>query len=362
MPAIGLYLHIPFCAAKCAYCDFASYPGRAESYTSVVHAMKAEMARAEGLSVGTVFIGGGTPTVLPVALLSDLLSTAHNRFAIAPDAEITVEANPGTVDARALEALRAAGVNRLSFGAQARQDALLETLGRVHRWEDVEHSVRAARAVGFQNINIDLMFGLPGQTPPDFRETLSAALALSPEHVSAYSLIVEEGTPFFDRYGSRPELLPGEDALCEMADDALWMLEDAGLPRYEISNYAKPGLECRHNLGYWLRRDYLGVGCAAHSLIQNHRWANARTIDGYLRGERDEESEVTDGEARFERLMLGLRLVEGIPWGEQALYDQFKDKLKRLRDRGLMEWDDERVWLTRRGLDLQNRVMVELME
>lgn len=359
---IGLYLHIPFCAQKCAYCDFASYADREAFWRPVVDAMLAEMARAQGLPVSTVFFGGGTPTVLPVAMLVALLEAARGAFVIAPDAEITVEANPGTVDAASLAALREAGVNRLSLGAQALQPALLETLGRIHRWEDVVKAVGDARTAGFVNLNLDLMYGLPGQTPAAFRDTLAAAIDLRPEHLSIYSLIVEEGTPFHTRYAERPEALPGEEAMEAMADDALWMTEAADLPRYEISNYAKPGFACRHNLIYWQRHDYLGIGCGAHSLLRNHRWGNARTLEGYLAGEREEEIAVSEHEARFERLMLGLRLVDGIPWEEQALYDTFRVPLEKLRARGLVDWDDERIWPTKRGLDLQNRVVLELME
>lgn len=359
---IGLYLHIPFCLQKCGYCDFTSYSGRKEVWRPVVDAMKAEMVRAKGLRISTVYIGGGTPTALPAEQLTELLQAARECFMLEPDAEITVEANPGTVDARKLDTLRQAGVNRLSLGAQAMQPALLHTLGRIHCWEDVALAVSNARAAGFNNLSLDMMYGLPGQTPAQFRDSLDAALTLRPEHISLYSLIIEEGTPFYERYHDHPELLPGEDETAEMADDALWMTGDAGLTRYEISNYAKEGCESKHNMGYWLRRDYLGIGCAAHSLMQNHRWANASTLEGYLARAREEERIITEDEARFERLMLGLRLVEGIPWEEQALFDQYKEKMKKLRERGLMEWDDERVWLTGRGLDLQNRVMVELMD
>lgn len=359
---IGLYLHIPFCIRKCAYCDFASAVLDDALFRPVVDAMKREMDGARGLPVRSVYIGGGTPTVLPTAMLAELLETARRCFGISADAEITVEANPGTVDAAKLSALRRAGVNRLSFGAQAKQRSLLEALGRIHSWEDVELAVRLSREAGFDNINLDVMYGLPGQTPADFRETLGAALALLPEHLSAYSLIIEEGTPFFERYHVHPEALPSEDAEAEMADDAKRMAEDAGLFRYEISGYALPGRECRHNLGYWLREDYLGIGCAAHSLIAERRFANVREISGYLAGEHGEERAITRGEALFERLMVGLRLTRGIPWGGPALFEAYGERLEALRARGLMDWDDERLWLTPRGLDLQNRVLVELME
>lgn len=353
----GLYLHIPFCAKKCAYCDFASYAGREDAWQPVIEKMKEEMRAARGMRFGTVFFGGGTPTLLPAEMLTELLDEARDCFDIDKDAEITVEGNPGTFDKDKLTKLRQAGVNRLSIGAQASQDALLKTLGRIHRWADVESAVYAAREADFTNLNLDLMYGLPDQTPAMFRETLTRALALSPEHLSMYSLILEEGTPIC----ALSDKLPAEDALSEMADDALWMAEDAGLVHYEISNYAKPGFESRHNLGYWLREEYLGIGCAAHSLVRNARWGNARTLEGYLRGEREESLMVSEEEARFERLMLGLRLIEGIEWGERALFEQYEMKMKSLRLRGLLEYDDTRVWLTRRGLDLQNRVLVELM-
>lgn len=358
---IGLYMHIPFCVRKCAYCDFASFPNCQSDFVPVVSAMKAEMERAKGLSIDTVFIGGGTPTVLPYPLLVSLLDSAKQCFSIDKSAEITVEANPGTLTPQVLDALLEAGVNRLSIGAQAMQPHLLEAIGRVHSAADTENSVRMARAVGFSNINLDIMYGLPDQTPAMFRETLQWVFSLLPEHLSAYSLILEEGTPFHMRYVNHPEALPSEDETVEMSDDALWMAEDAGFRRYEISNYAKPSYECKHNLIYWRRQDYIGIGCAAHSLLKNHRIANARTIDGYLAGQREEES-ISEEEARFERLMMGLRLVEGIPWEEQALFDQFKEPLKRLRATGLIDYDNASVWPTNRGLDLQNRILMELMK
>lgn len=360
--SIGLYLHIPFCVQKCAYCDFTSFAGQRHQMEPVVQAMQAEMARTGGVAIDTVYFGGGTPTVLPAPMLVSLLTTAKEFYRICPDAEITVEANPGTLDHQMLDTLREAGVNRLSIGAQAMQPALLQTLSRIHRSEDVTRSVQMARGAGYANINLDIMYGLPGQTPAMFRDTLEWALSHDPEHLSIYSLILEEGTPLFTRYANQPELLPTEDAILEMSDDALWMTEDAGLKRYEISNYAKPGYICRHNMGYWLRQDYIGIGCAAHSLLFNHRWANASTIEGYLAGEHGEESVVSEREARFERLLMGLRLVEGIPWEEEALFAQYKEKLRCLREKGLLDWNEYRLWATSRGLDLQNRVLMELMD
>ena len=357
----GLYMHIPFCAKKCAYCDFTSFSNRQSDFEPVVSVMMAEMEQAQGLEIDTVFIGGGTPTVLPHALLVSLLDTAKRCFFIQNNAEITVEANPGTLEPKMLEALLKSGVNRLSIGAQAMQPHLLQTLGRIHTASDTEKSVQMARGAGFSNINIDVMYGLPGQAPGMFRDTLAWVFALEPKHISAYSLIIEEGTPFHLRYAGRPQALPSEDEIVEMSDDALSMAEDAGFPRYEISNYAKPGFECRHNLGYWLRFDYIGIGCAAHSLRDNRRYANASTIEGYLSGQRDEETVLTQEEARFERLMMGLRLVHGIFWEEQALFDPFMEPLKRLRQSGLVDYDEARVWPTGRGLDLHNRILMELM-
>lgn len=360
--SIGLYLHIPFCMQKCAYCDFISFAGQEQQMAAVVQAMQAEMEKADGVAIDTIFFGGGTPTILPADMLVSLLRTAKQCFQIKPNAEITVEANPGTLTSGKLEKLRKAGVNRLSIGVQAMQAALLQTLGRMHSAPDAENAVLMARDAGFANINLDLMYGLPGQTPSMFRETLSWALSFAPEHLSIYSLIIEEGTPFYLRYASHPELLPTEDAIVEMSDDALWMSADAGLTRYEISNYARPGYACAHNMGYWLRQDYIGIGVAAHSLWQNHRWANASTIAGYLAGEHTEESSLTIEEARFERLLMGLRLTAGIPWEEEALYTQYKEKLQILRERGLVDWNETDLWPTSRGLDLQNRILMALID
>lgn len=358
----GLYLHIPFCAKKCAYCDFISFAGQEKQMLPIVQAMQAEMERTETMPIDTVFFGGGTPTVLESDMLVSLLQTAKQCFQMKPNAEITVEANPGTLHPSRLERLREAGVNRLSIGVQAMQGELLQTLGRIHCADDVTKSIQMARAAGFTNINLDLMYGLPGQTPSMFRETLAWALSFQPEHLSIYSLIIEEGTLFHMRYASHPELLPSEDAVMEMSDDALWMTEDAGLSRYEISNYAKPGYTCAHNMGYWLRQDYIGIGVAAHSLLRNHRWANANTFAGYLAGERMEESYILTEEARFERLLMGLRLVAGIPWEEKALFDQYKVALQKLREKGLVDWNEQTLWPTNRGLDMQNRILLELMD
>ncbi len=359
---VGLYLHIPFCVSKCGYCDFPSFAGRLDAARAVVDRMIGEMERAGGLSVDTVYMGGGTPTVLPGELLERLFGSVFRFFRVDAEAEVSVEANPGTADYGKLALLRGCGVNRVSFGAQAMQPQLLRTLGRIHEWKDVERAVADAGRAGIRRVNLDLMYGLPGQKPADWRQTLEAAADLGVGHLSLYSLIVEEGTPFHDRYASHPELLPGEEELAEMADDAQWITADAGLERYEISNYAKPGEECVHNVHCWQRRNYLGIGCAAHSFMHEQRWHNADTLEGYLAGERSEIERITAEEARFERLMLGLRMVDGIPWGEQALYDTYREKLESLRQRGLAEWDSQRLWLTERGLELQNRVLVELMD
>lgn len=359
---VGLYLHIPFCKRKCGYCDFCSYAGREAFWLPVVAGMKQEICFAHGLDVDTIYFGGGTPTLLPVALLRELMREIYKNLNVAQGAEISMEANPGTVDREKLDALREMGVNRLSIGAQAAQDTLLETLGRIHRWGDVEEAVRGAQAAGFDNINLDLMYGLPGQKPGDFRRSLEAAIGLGVRHLSLYSLIIEEGTPFYQKYNGHPELLPNEEELAEMDDDAHWLTEEAGLPRYEISNYAAPGYECRHNLIYWTRRDYLGVGCGAASLMHERRWQNASTLEGYLRGEKSNLQQIGPDEARFERLMLGLRLVDGIGWGDQETYNIYREKLHKLRNQGLLEWDEERLWLTPRGMELQNRVLTELMD
>lgn len=370
---LGLYLHIPFCASKCVYCDFASYPHRETAWEPYLCALCGEMAswreRMEGHEVISVFLGGGTPSLLSEAQIARLLQSAASQFRISPDAEITMEANPGTLTLPKLRACRAAGVNRLSFGVQAMDDRLLRRLGRIHTVREAVDAVEMARAAGFDNVSLDLMYALPGQSRADWRSTLRDAVALEPEHISAYSLIVEEGTPLARQVARGEAELPDEDAAVDMHREAVHFLSEAGYERYEISNYARPGRACRHNIIYWERGEYLGLGCAAHSLVGETRFENPRDLDRYLAGERQLNVEHIDRqEAMEETLMLATRMCRGMnladyrrQFGEDFLRMRMRT-LERLRKMGLVEWSADSLWLTERGLELQNAVVVELLE
>lgn len=376
---IGLYIHIPFCVKKCAYCDFASYPGmlsHAQTYMEALSLeLRAQAERFPACRARTVFLGGGTPTLLSGAQVGALLDAARSCFPFAADAEITMEGNPGTLTAESLAAYRAAGVNRLSLGMQAAQDGLLKTLGRIHRLHDVQEGVRMARAAGFENINLDLIYGLPGQTKTDWQETLERALDLSPKHLSCYALIVEEGTRLAISLseGNLPPL-PDEDAEREMYEAAIRAAKRAGLCQYELSNFARPGFECRHNLVYWTCAPYLGVGLAAHSYMEERRFGNTAHMGTYLSAVRAGESpqdsceSLTVKDRMFERAMLGLRLTRGMD-GSRFARDFhvtpracWGEKLTRLIDAGLLVWEGDFLRLTRRGMDVQNAVLVELMD
>ncbi|MDD4267060.1 MAG: radical SAM family heme chaperone HemW [Pirellulales bacterium] len=370
-PPIGLYVHIPFCASKCAYCDFASCAGREADIPRYVDAVIREIAR-RGAEAGhpradTVFLGGGTPSLLDERQTTRILDALFEAFPIEEGAEITCECNPGTLTAPLAHALRKAGVNRLSIGAQARQARLLRLLGRIHDWQGVVASVETARQAGFDNINLDLMFGLPSQNVPDFRETLQAAIALSPSHLSCYGLIVEEGTPISRDIAEGKLALPDEEAERAMYELARQTLATDGLDQYEISNFARPGHACRHNLGCWTRVPYLGFGCAAHSFFGQCRTMNPSRIDAYLAGDEPKTERISREEARFESMMLGLRLTRGVQDEDFAdmhgmsIREAFGERLDGLIDRGLLQWHAGALRLTRLGMDLQNSVLVELM-
>lgn len=370
-PPIGLYVHVPFCASKCAYCDFASYAGREADIPRYVDAVIREIVR-RGAETGhpradTVFLGGGTPSLLDERQITRILDALHGAFPIEEGAEITCECNPGTLTARLAHALRKAGVNRLSIGAQARQARLLRLLGRIHDWQGVVASVETARQAGFDNINLDLMFGLPSQSVVDFRETLQAAIALSPTHLSCYGLIVEEGTPLCRDIAEGKLALPDEAAEREMYELARQTLAADGFDQYEISNFARPGHACRHNLGCWTRVPYLGFGCAAHSFFEQCRTMNPSRIDAYLAGDEPKTERISREEARFESMMLGLRLTRGVKNEDFAdmhgmsIREAFGEKLDALINGGLLQWHEGALRLTRLGMDLQNSVLVELM-
>ncbi len=376
MPSLGLYIHVPFCERKCPYCDFNTYAGLQRLYAPYARALAREITLAgEALShppARTVFLGGGTPTVLPTELLGEILEAVRRAFALLPDAEITAEANPGTVDRARFAGLRALGVNRLSMGAQSFHDDELRFLGRIHSAEDVERAFAAARAAGFDNVNLDLIYGLPGQPVDKWRRTLAQAVALGPEHISCYALTVEAGTPLacWVEEGRVPP--PDDDLAADLYEEAEASLAAAGYEHYEISNWARQAeadYRAQHNLIYWRNEPYLGFGAGAHSSLGGRRWWNVRAPEAYIRrlesGERVNEGEETIDEtlAMGETMMLGLRLVqEGVSREGFAkrhgrdLEEVYADELQELERWGLIERSRARVRLTRRGRLLGNQV------
>lgn len=381
MKNLEIYVHIPFCVRKCGYCDFLSAPADSSTQEKYVQALEREIrGRAEEYreyQVPTVFIGGGTPSLLGPERMGRLLQTLGCCYRILPGAEITMEANPGTVDYDSLAQYRRAGVSRLSLGLQSSWDEELKALGRIHTWQQFLDAYEAAVAAGFNHINVDLMSGLPGQTPPSYEATLRrvAELKPGPEHISAYSLILEEGTTFAERYGAGELLLPDEETERELYGLTERILREYGYRRYEISNYAKEGRECRHNVGYWTRENYLGFGIGAASLVDNVRFRNGDSLRAYLEEplrRREQEQKLTVTEQMEEFMFLGLRLTDGVR--EQDFYDAFHcmpeqvygEVICRHVAQGLLAWhgsaEGRYLRLTERGLDLANYVMADFLE
>ncbi|MBO4886320.1 MAG: radical SAM family heme chaperone HemW [Clostridia bacterium] len=361
MKHIALYIHIPFCARKCAYCDFTSFPGKTHLIPAYLDQLEAEMRASAGrwgeLAADTVFLGGGTPSLLTGGQMKRLMDGVRRWFTVAADAEITSEANPGTIDAAKLIAFREAGINRLSLGVQSFDDGLLRVLGRIHTAREAEDAVRTAADAGFTNLSVDLMYALPGQTMDQWLSTVETAMALPVRHISCYSLIVEEGTPMKAMAEASPACLPDEETAVVMQHEAARLLRARGFSRYEISNYALPGFESRHNLVYWRRGDYLGLGCAAHSLMDGERFSNTASLDEYLAGVRAYESEkLTARDVYEETVMLGLRTREGVP--ASILPAAALEKLTRA---GLIAVNDDRAAVTEAGADVLNAVILALM-
>jgi oxygen-independent coproporphyrinogen-3 oxidase len=406
---VALYVHVPFCRARCAYCDFSTYAGLEALMPAYVAAVCREIEAAGErwgrLAVPTVYFGGGTPSILPLDLLAQILRVSRSTFHVSDDAEITLEANPGTVTPAYLRGLRALSVNRLSLGAQSAHDDELDLLGRIHTWAQVVEAVKWAREAGSANLNLnlnlDLIFGLPAQTLARWRETLEAALALSPEHLSLYCLTVEEGTPLEKRIASGALPMPDDDLAAEMYELAEELLARAGFFHYEISNWARTNGEwrvangesriakseevspfvCRHNLIYWRNEGWLGVGAGAHSwlgggvlsLSKGRRWANVRHPREYIAALESGETSVADVEEidrrmeMGETMMLGLRLAEGVDDARfqarfgRGLEQVFGAELVELRELGLLEWGGCVARLTARGRLLGNRVFARFV-
>ncbi|MBE5866696.1 MAG: oxygen-independent coproporphyrinogen III oxidase [Lachnospiraceae bacterium] len=372
---LELYIHIPFCVQKCKYCDFLSAPATAQVQNAYMEALLAEIRAADAADciVVSVFIGGGTPTAVDADWIWRLMDTVRECFELAQDAEITMEMNPGTVTAESLAIYRQAGINRLSIGCQSARDEELRAIGRIHNFAQFLDTYEKVRAAGFANVNVDLMSALPGQTLRDWEETLQKILSLNPqpEHISAYSLIVEEGTPFYEMY-ERGELdLPDEDTDREMYRKTAEILREHGYERYEISNYAKADFACRHNCGYWTRRDYLGFGIGAASLYNNTRFHNTTSLQAYLDNSlncREDVETLNTREQMEETMFLGLRMLKGVD--TQKFQENFAvtvdeiygTQIQESISEGLMMRNESNVFLTKKGLDLSNYVMAKFLQ
>ncbi|MDF9408337.1 radical SAM family heme chaperone HemW [Pelotomaculum isophthalicicum JI] len=376
---LGLYIHVPFCVRKCRYCDFISYPyedGAAGIYLDSLSKeieMYGNILPEREKVLASVFIGGGTPTCLPAEKLVFILETVRKVFYLLPECEITVEANPGTVNQESLALLRKSGVNRLSLGVQAFQDSILSVLGRIHTAAEATGAVHAAREAGFENLNLDLIYGIPGQTGEDWLESLNQVANLDPEHIAVYGLQLEAGTPL-EQAVSCGGLKPcSEDLDLFMYQTAIDYLTSRGYVHYEISNFARSGRESVHNLTYWLNQAYLGFGPAAHSYLRNERFANESTVSGYagslVQGKLPVASRET-GTIRnemAETMFLGLRLLRGVDL--EAFYQRFgrraediyRAEIASLREAGLVDLADGYLRLTAKGLPVGNEVFQEFV-
>ena len=375
---LELYLHIPFCVSKCRYCDFLSAPSEEEYRQIYVERLCrrirywSDVIHNYGYVIVSIFVGGGTPSILTEAQITQIFEAVRESFPIREDAEITLEMNPGTDVKDKLPVYRKMGINRLSMGLQSADNEELKCLGRIHTYEDFRQVYQWAREAGFTNINVDLMSAIPGQTLESYEDTLRKVADLKPEHISAYSLIIEEGTPFYERYGEgrHAEELPDEDTERQMYVRTREILADYGYHRYEISNYAKDGYECRHNLGYWDRKEYLGLGAGASSLMDHIRWKEPDYIGlstGLVLEEREDFTRLRRKDEMEEFMFLGLRKINGV--SEQDFYKSFRvtmdeiyqDKIEELIKEGLLVREEDRIRLTDRGIDFSNYALSQFL-
>ena len=369
---LELYVHIPFCVRKCQYCDFLSGPSDEETKDRYIEALLKEIRAAEhteDYEIVSVFIGGGTPSALKAEAIASIMRTLQEQFFFCEDAEVTIEANPGTVDLEKLTIYRNVGINRLSLGLQSTDAEELKLLGRIHSYVEFLKSYEWAREAGFSNINIDLMFAIPGQTGEAWRQHLYQVAELNPEHISAYSLIIEEGTPFAEQNLD----LPDEDTEYQMYEDTAEILERYGYRQYEISNYAKQGYMCRHNAGYWQRREYLGFGLGASSLYGGMRFSNTHQMQEYLKESRNpdqirQDVTVLSRNERIEEFMfLGLRMTEGISEKkfeenfDVRLMDVYGDILQKYEETGFVEHIETKWRLTRKGIHVSNHILADFL-
>lgn len=373
----SLYIHIPFCKAKCHYCDFVSFARCESQYESYVNALCQELEqRSTELqqdSIRTIFIGGGTPTVLSEHQIAKIMDTLVKNYNILEDCEISMESNPGTLTQEKIDYIGRSPINRISMGLQSTHDQLLKRLGRIHSYEVFNKNYEDLRKAGISNINVDLMFGLPDQNLAQFKESLQVVASLSPEHISAYGLIVEEGTPFYKAYEQDRLPLPQEEVERNMYHLCNQFLGEQGYKHYEISNYAKPSRECRHNMVYWQLEDYVGFGVSAHSYHQGYRYENTSSLDDYLK-QADQGEFISynkmqvDSKSLMEEFMfLGLRLLKGVERESfqhrfgRSIEEVYQGKIEKLCGQDLLMLEKGRYHLTKRGLDLSNQVLSDFL-
>ena len=370
MKELGLYIHIPFCKKKCDYCDFISYSGKESCIKEYVEAIKNEikfelnniLKSNSDYKVTTIYIGGGTPSYIESDYIVDIMNTIK-EFISLENIEITIEVNPGTVTIKKLEDYKNAGINRLSIGLQETNNDLLKSIGRIHTYEEFLNTYKTAKKAGFENINVDLMIGLPNQSIENIKNSLEKIIALNPEHISVYSLILEEGTRLYDKYENGEIELPDEELERNMYWYVKNTLENASYTHYEISNFAKRGYESKHNLNCWEQKEYLGFGVAAHSYMNGKRYSNdPKGSDPFGSFEKTIHEVQTEDDMRKEYMMLGLRKIEGVSiqkfknkFGENPIF-LFKNELSKLVQEDLIKIEGDNIKLTNNGLDLANQV------
>lgn len=369
MRNLGIYIHIPFCKRKCAYCDFISFSDKTKLIEKYVLALEKEIDKCninkDNYIIKTIYFGGGTPSFIESKYIVEILNNIKKKFNISEEVEITIEINPGTVTEEKLKDYYNAGINRISFGLQSTRSELLKLVGRIHSYSSFIEGYNLARKIGFKNINVDLMIGLPVQTLEDVKKDLERIIELKPEHISVYSLIVEEGTKIEEKIKNKELYLPPEELERKMYWEVKKQLEKAGYVHYEISNFAKPGYESKHNLSCWNQEEYLGFGIAAHSYFNGERYSNTEDFDKYF--EHPEDSKIihekqTQEDKQREFMLLGLRKIEGVKISdfknkfiENPIY-LYRESLSKLVTQGLIEIDIDSIRLTNRGIDLANLV------
>ena len=375
--ALEIYVHIPFCVKKCDYCDFLSGPAAKERQEAYVEALLREIEAQkpdEQEQVVSVFVGGGTPSAIQPQWIGQIIDKLKEKFTFSPEAEITMEANPGTLTKEKLSIYKEHGINRISLGLQSTINEELRILGRIHTFEEFQESYRMVREAGFENINVDLMSAIPKQTYDKWVHNLRTVAELNPEHISAYSLIIEEGTPFYDYFYENELDLPDEEEEYRMYEDTAEILREYGYEQYEISNYAKPGFACRHNIGYWKRTDYLGFGLGAASLYHGIRYHNTEDMEEYLADSseplalRRDVQELSRQECQEEFMFLGLRMTKGISETEfektfgEGMPDKYQKILEKYEQSGFLEKNQEWWCFSRKGIHVSNQILAEFLE